>query len=129
MNRINVGDVCKAAKRRFGSTDKGDWEMLITQDERGHNDIVVFVSNRPSNVEENGCFRIDKINSVSYGNKKGTDGNWYASVSIDAEVSSVMTQSEYLKKVDCEEESWQDIPEVSDIDLPPILNKSESELE
>ena len=100
MNRIETGKVYTAVRQRTGSSANGDWELLATADERGNNDIAVFVSNRPSNVREGGKFRVEKINSVSYGNKKDAQGNWRASISIDAEVAAVESWEEYNADTD-----------------------------
>ena len=104
MNRIETGKVYTAVRQRSGSSANGDWELLATQDERGNNDIAVFVVNTPSNVKEGGKFRIEKIVSVSYGNKKDASGNWRASVSVNAEVSAVMSYGEYSQIPPEEEE-------------------------
>ena len=66
MNRIETGKVYTAVRQRRGSSAGGDWELLATQDERGNNDIAVFVVNTPSNVHEGGKFRIERIVSVSF---------------------------------------------------------------
>ena len=104
MNRIETGKVYTAVRQRSGSSANGEWELLATQDERGNNDIAVFVVNTPSNVKEGGKFRIEKIVSVSYGNKKDNSGNWRASVSVNAEVSAVMTYDEFSQIVPEEED-------------------------
>ena len=94
MNRIETGKVYTAVRQRTGASANGEWELLATKDERGNNDIAVFVANRPSNVIEGGSFRIDKIISVSYGNKKDASGVWRASISVDALVTAVESPSE-----------------------------------
>ena len=70
MNRIEAGKVYTAVRQRSGSSASGDWELLATQDERGNNDIAVFVVNTPSNVKEGGKFRIEKQYCVWYDHKK-----------------------------------------------------------
>lgn len=99
MNKLETGKVYTAARQRTGSSAAGEWEMLATQDDRGNNDIAVFVNNRPSGVAEGGKFRIDKITSVSYGNKKDASGNWRASISINADVSAVQSFDQYNQSV------------------------------
>lgn len=95
MNKLEAGKVYTAVRQRQGSSAGGSWELLATQDERGSNDIAVFVANRPSGVKEGGKFRIEKILSVSYGNKKDANGNWRASISADAEVTAVQSYDEF----------------------------------
>ena len=63
--------------------------MLVTQDDGGHCDIAVFTTNHPCGVEEGGAFRIDRILSVSYGNRKDSAGDWRASISVNAAVSPI----------------------------------------
>lgn len=91
MNRIEVGMVYTAVRQKTGSKNGRDWELLATEDERGRNEIAVFVSNRPSNVPQGGSFRVEKINNVSYSNRKDQNGNWRANISIEAEVSYVQS--------------------------------------
>lgn len=100
MNRIEAGKVYTAARQRTGSTERGSWELLAVTDERGNNEIAVFVANRPSKVAEGGKFRIEKINSVSYGNKKDQSGNWRASISIDAVVTPVQSYEQFSNQAD-----------------------------
>ena len=100
MNKLEIGKVYTAARQRTGSSAAGDWELLATQDERGNNDIAVFVANRPSNVAEGGKFRIEKILNVSYGNKKDASGNWRASVSVNAEVTAVQSYEQFAEEED-----------------------------
>ena len=106
MNKLEAGSVYTAVRQRSGSSAQGDWELLSTQDERGSCSIAVFVSNRPSGVTEGGKFKIEKINSVSYGNKKDSAGNWRAAISIDAEVSAVESYDQFAP----EESDYSDLP-------------------
>ena len=100
MNKLEIGNVYTAVRQRTGTSANGDWELLATQDDRGNNDIAVFVANRPSNVQEGGKFRIEKILAVSYGNKKDNSGNWRASISINAEVTAVQSYSQFVEAED-----------------------------
>lgn len=95
MNIIKKGDVYTASKRRFGKSDKGDWEMLTVTDEKGHNAIAVFVSNRPSKVEEGGSFRIEEISAVSVKTRKDDKGAWWTDVSVNAQVTEVKSFSQF----------------------------------
>ena len=98
MNRLETGKVYTAVRQRTGNSAGGSWEMLATQDERGNNDIAVFVTNIPSQIPEGGKFRIERIFSVSCGNRKDSAGNWRASISVNAEVSPVLTYEEFHQK-------------------------------
>lgn len=100
MNRIETGRVFTAVRQRTGTSSGGEWELLLTQDERGHNDIALFVENRPSGVREGGKFRVEKILSVSYGNKKDQNGEWRPAISVNAEVTAVESYEEFRKNSD-----------------------------
>lgn len=107
MNRIEAGKVFTAARTRTGTNSNGkNWELIVTQDERGNNDIAIFVANMPSNVKEGGNFRIDKILSVSYGNRKDNDGNWRANISVNAVVTAVESHGEFTSR---EKGQWEEI--------------------
>ena len=104
MNKLETGKVYTAIRQRSGTNSGGNWELLATQDERGSNDITVFVANIPSQVPEGGRFRIEKIHSVSFGNKKDSTGSWRTAISINAEVCPVMTYAEFSQGQALEEE-------------------------
>lgn len=95
MNILKKGEVYTASKRRFGKTDKGDWEMLTVTDDKGHNSIAVFVSNRPSGVLEGAKFRVEEIGAVSVKTRKDEKGSWWTDVSVNASVTAVKSFDEY----------------------------------
>lgn len=103
MNRIQEGKIYTAIRQKAGSSSKGDWELLITEDERGYNPIALFAENRPSGVLEGGKFRIEKIISASFGSRQSSDGTWNPSVSISAVVSPVESIDEFLAEQSGEE--------------------------
>ncbi|MDO5444013.1 MAG: hypothetical protein Q4F31_00140 [Eubacteriales bacterium] len=100
MNRIETGSIFTAVRQRTGTSSARDWELLLTQDERGHNDIALFVENRPSGVKEGGKFRVEKIHSVSYGMKKDQSGEWRPSISVNADVTAVESYEEFKNTSD-----------------------------
>ena len=104
MNRIETGNIFTAVRQRTGKSSGGDWELLLTQDERGHNDIALFVENRPSGVKEGGKFRVEKILSVSYGMKKDSNGEWRPAISVNAEVTAVESYEDFKASADAAEE-------------------------
>ena len=89
MNKLRSGEVYTAVKSRKGQSRMGNWELLLTTDERGKNDIAIFVRNLPSTVNEGDTFRIDRILSVSNGFRKGEDDKWQPAIAIDADVTVV----------------------------------------
>lgn len=95
MNRIETGRVYTAARRREGTSSIGEWELIVTQDERGYNDVAIFVANRPTGIREGGKFRIDQITGMSFGSRKGSDGAWHQAVSVNAIISPVETYEEF----------------------------------
>lgn len=105
MNRIEAGKVYKAVRVRTGSGKNGAWELIVTQDEKGHNDIAVFAENLPSGVAEGGSFRVEKISTLSYGMKRDSAGEWRPSVSVNAEVTPVGSFSDYTAR-NGNEEDW-----------------------
>lgn len=100
MNRITEGSICTAVRQRTGTGSNGDWELLLTADEKGNNQIALFASNKPSGVTEGGKFRIERIHSISLGNRKGSDDAWHPSVSINADVVPVENLEEFRKDGD-----------------------------
>lgn len=94
MNRIEEGKVYKALRQRTGTSSSGEWELLVVADEKGNNELAVFTENHPSGVSEGGSFRIERILSVSYGNKKDANGVWRPNISINARVQPVYSYGE-----------------------------------
>lgn len=89
MNKLKSGEVYTAVSSKSGRSRMGDWELLLTKDERGRNDIAIFVQNLPSTVSEGDTFRIDRIHSVSSGFRKGENDKWQPAITIDADVTVV----------------------------------------
>ena len=98
MNRIEEGQIYTAIRQRSGETEKGKWELLLTEDDRGFNPIALFTENQPSGVKEGGKFRIEKIISASYGSKRSADGTWNPAVTITARVAPVESFDEFLEQ-------------------------------
>ena len=110
MNTIKIGLPLKCERRRFGRSEKGDWELLLTRDEKGHCDIAVFANNRPSGVEEGGCFRVEEITGVSHGNRQDANGSWRASISINAAVTPVFGAEEFTERnIDDVSSDWKEL--------------------
>lgn len=107
MNRITAGKIFTAARQRSGSGSKGKWELLVTQDEQGSNDITIFVGNMPSNVREGGQFRIERIISVSSSKRQDGEGRWYTNITVNADVSPVETHEEFVAK--SAGEGWEEV--------------------
>ena len=95
---IRKGESYTAVRKRSGSSDKGDWELLSVTDTNGRNTIAVFVTNIPSGVNETERFRVDEIESVSMKRRKSDSGAWYTEVSVSASVTPVKGLDEYLKE-------------------------------
>ena len=95
MNRIEAGKIYTATRRRQGTSSVGEWELIVTQDERGYNDVAIFVANRPTTIREGDKFRIDQITGMSLGSRKSNDGTWHQAVSVNAIISPVETYEEF----------------------------------
>lgn len=85
MNSIRQGETYTALRHRTGE----DWELIAVKDEKGNFEITLYVSNRPSAVEEGKRFLVNAINGISYGNKQNRNGEWVPFVRTYAEVTPV----------------------------------------
>lgn len=85
MNSIKQGETYTAIRHRTGE----DWELIAVKDEKGNFEITLYVSNRPSAVEEGKRFLVNAINGISYGNKQNRNGEWVPFVRTYAEVTPV----------------------------------------
>lgn len=88
MNSIKIGTEYTAESHKTGTGEKGDWECITLKDENGKNPVTIFVTNRPSRVEEGSRFRIDRITGISSGVRK-VDDRWLQSTKIFATVAPV----------------------------------------
>lgn len=108
MVQIEAGKNYTAVRKRSGTSQRGDWELLRVVDKGGKQNITVWVTNRPCNVNEGGMFRVESIDSVRFGFKKNSFGQWKPDVAIDAKVSPIESD---FDKMDGVSEWPQGVPE------------------
>lgn len=100
MNRMTAGNVYTAARTFTGTNQRGKYELVVTQDERGKDDITLFVAENciPSGITNGDKFRLNKIVEVSHGWKQGQKWNpekkckedgWVEVWNINAEVKRI----------------------------------------
>lgn len=72
MNRVTVGNVYEAARVFSGESQKGSYEMIIVQNERGKDEIVMYVNDkcRPTGITKGDKFMLNKVTEVSHGWRK-----------------------------------------------------------
>ena len=92
MTQIEAGKNYTAKKALHGSSSKGEWEMLAVQDNRGKNEIAVWVRNKPSGVKEGQKFHIETIHDVKWGFRKDKNQRWQPSCSIEASVEPIESE-------------------------------------
>lgn len=88
MIEIKVNGTYTADKTATGCTKEGkDWEMIAVKDPgRGHKDVTIWATNRPSSVQSGGTFLVEAITSVTYKARKNSAGEWHDVVNIEARV-------------------------------------------
>lgn len=74
---------------RSGTNARGNWEMIVTRDEKGKKEAVIFADNNPSGVIEGDNFILEEITSFSVGAKKGKDGVWRDTSNVTGKVKPV----------------------------------------
>ena len=107
MNRMTVGNVYQASFALSGNSSKGPYEILKVTDERGKDEITLFVNpaSMPTNIAKGDRFRLNKITEISHYWKKG---------------------QVYNKEKKCKEEGWEERYEFNvevkrlDNDLPEM---------
>ena len=98
MNNLKIGAVYTAKNHRTGTSTAGDWELLTLCDENGKNPISVFVDNQPSGIGEDLQFRIQKVNTLSFGKRKDSNGDWFPNCNVHAIIEPVTAMKETRKK-------------------------------
>lgn len=90
MNKLQTGESYTAVKAESGKSRIRDWEMLLTRDANGKNNIAIIVKNIPSHINEGDTFRLDKIISVTTSKARVTRRwFWEQAIAIEAEVTKV----------------------------------------
>lgn len=92
MTQIEVGKNYTAKKAIRGASGKGEWELLAVQDNRGKNEIAVWVRNRPSGVKEGQKFNVKAIHDVKWGFRRDKSDRWQPSCSIEATVEPIVSE-------------------------------------
>lgn len=76
MNILEVGQSYTANRAKSGSSSRGDWEFVSVVNERGKEEVTIWVDNTPSGVTEGGKFKIVEVTKFGVTNRKDKDGNW-----------------------------------------------------
>ena len=86
MLKLETGSTYTAARFRSGSSDRGEWELIVIRPEgKSRQEITIFPVNVPSGIREGDVFSVQEILSVSVKKSKDRDGNWGADkTSVDA---------------------------------------------
>jgi len=98
MNRVSVGSIYVAAWAYSGENSRGKYEMLKVTNEKGKEDITIFVNNVPTGIAKGERFCLNKITDVIVKWRKGQVWNsntkkreegWVQEFDINADVSRV----------------------------------------
>lgn len=89
MTMIKEGNTYTAVARRNGP----DWEFITVKDEKGQNEIMIYVSNYPSTVKANSRFTIRRLERFTFGQKKDAQGVWHPAVRVYATVEPISDPS------------------------------------
>ena len=74
--KLKIGETYKASKFRSGENSQGPWEMVIVNGGKGTRSILIFPTNAPTGIRENGLFKIDEIEEVQNKAKQDENGKW-----------------------------------------------------
>ena len=98
MNRLTVGNVYRADWAFTGENNKGKYEMLKVVNEKGKEEIMIFVNNVPANIAKGDRFCLNEITDVIHKWRKGMVWNpqtrkreegWVEEFDINAKVTRV----------------------------------------
>ena len=99
MVQIDVGQNYRAARKRSGTSARGDWELLRVTDKGGKQAITIWVTNQPCNVNEGDMFRVESIEEVKFGFRKDGGGFWKPDVNVNATVSKIESEFDNMDGV------------------------------
>ena len=94
MTELKVGTSYVAKKKRSGTSDKGDWEMVTILDNRGKNEVAVFALNRPTGIQEGQKFTVESIQSLKWGFKKDRNDKWQPHCTCEAVIHPIGSEFE-----------------------------------
>lgn len=131
MNRMTVGNIYVASFALAGNSSKGPYELIRVTDERGKDEITVFVNNEcmPTGITKGDRFMLSKITEVSHYWRKGqvynketkqkTEG-WVEHFDINADIKRISSDLEGID-VDLPDDfagvaPWDEVP--TDEQLP-----------
>ena len=98
MNRISVGSVYRADWAYSGENNKGKYEMLKVANEKGKEEIMIFVNNVPANIAKGDRFCLNKVTDVIRKWRKGMVWNpqtkqreegWVEEFDVNADVTRI----------------------------------------
>lgn len=106
--KITAGQIYKAKGVKSGTSSRGDWMMTHVADERGRNEITLFITNLPCNLAENQQFKVKCIDEVVLGvrrNKNPEKAEWYPSYTVNVQVEPIASE---FPDLDMESDPWGD---------------------
>ena len=98
MNRLSIGNIYLAEWSYSGENSRGKYEMLKVVNEKGRDEITIFVNNKPSGIARGDRFCLNKVTDVIRKKRKGSVWNyetkqkeegWILDVEINADVTRV----------------------------------------
>ena len=103
MNRMTVGNIYVASFALAGNSAKGPYELIRVTDERGKDEITVFVNDgcMPTGITKGDRFMLSKITEVSHYWRKGLVYNretkqkeegWVEHFDINADIKRVSNE-------------------------------------
>ena len=101
-NKLEAGKIYKATKVHSGTSARGPWMLTVVADDRGRNEITLFIKNTDCDLKDKGQFKIKELVSVTLGVRKGRgeDVKWYPSYTAEAVVEPIQSEFSDLEDVD-----------------------------
>lgn len=105
--KLEAGQLYKAAQVRSGESSKGPWMLTGVVDERGKNEITLFIRNTDCNLRDGQQFKIKELCSITLGVRKSKkDDKWFPSYSAEAIIEPIASEFEDLDGMEDESDPW-----------------------
>lgn len=101
-NKLEKGGIYKATRVKAGTSARGPWMLTVVADDRGRNEITLFIKNSDCDLKDNGQFKIKELVSMTLGVRKGKgeDVKWYPSYTAEAIIEPIQSEFSDLEDID-----------------------------
>lgn len=107
--KLEDGQIYKAAAVKTGKSSRGPWMFTSVVDDRGKNEITLFIRNTDCNLRDGQRFKITDIAGITLGVRKGKgqyEGKWFPSYTADVVIEPIASEFDDLPDIKDGDDPW-----------------------